>query len=77
MSARGAGRTFLRAVQAGEVHDGGPRKPVMRSSAEGQVSICSGNITSSSRHLHRRTKKIIAFLDGLAGLRAASMASIP
>ena len=32
--------------------------------------VCLGNITNSSRHLHRRTKKIIAFLDGFTGMYA-------
>ena len=32
--------------------------------------VCLGNITNSSRHLHRRTKKIIAFLDGFTGMNA-------
>src|SRR5262245_54349250 len=30
--------------------------------------ICLGNITDARRHLHRRTKKIVAFLDGFAGM---------
>src|SRR5262249_1287622 len=30
--------------------------------------VCLGNITDSRRHLHRRTKKIAALLDGFAGM---------
>ena len=30
--------------------------------------VCLGDITDSRRHLHRRTKKIVAFLDGFASM---------